>query len=254
MYDVNELFWNADLRELKQGYVYDEDSSAFVCLICGKSFIKGIIYQSGDLLYEAEKFAEVHLIDEHCSVFDYLLGLDKKLTGLTDHQKSLLKYFHDGLTDAEIVKELDGGSTSTVRNHRFTLKEKEKQAKVFLAIMELLNSKIKTKQRFINIPRTATVVDERYAITEGENEKILKSYFKEGLDGPLSIFPLKQKRKVAVLRHIVGRFELNRNYTEKEVNAVLKEIYPDYVLIRRSLIEHGLMDRSNDGSAYWVKL
>lgn len=80
------------------------------------------------------------------------------------------------------------------------------------------------------------------------------AYFKQGLDGPLSEFPKKQKRKAAILRHLIQRFETGRQYSEKEINAVLESAYSDYVTLRRYLIDYGLLDREDDGSSYWVKL
>ena len=64
-------------------------------------------------------------------MFDYLLNLDKKYTGLTDLQKKMVQFFYMGLNDKEIVKEMDGGSTSTIRNHRFTLRENETSKSIF---------------------------------------------------------------------------------------------------------------------------
>lgn len=255
MGEISELFWDATVEEIKQGYVYDSESEEYICLICGQRFAKGVVYPAGDVLYQAEKYIQVHIAQEHASVFNFLLNLNKKYTGLTDLQKNLLNYFYQGLSDKEIVQETGGGSTSTIRNHRFTLREKMKQAKVFLAIMELLeNSSAEEREAFIPIHRTATMVDERYAITESEYDKILQKYFKEGLEGPLSEFPGKEKRKIAILIHISKMFELGRQYTEKDVNTILKKIFDDYVTLRRYLIEYGFMDRNADGSAYWLKV
>ncbi|WP_036745331.1 DUF2087 domain-containing protein [Paenibacillus sp. UNC451MF] len=260
--EYSELFWKVPLKELKQGYSYQDSTEQYICLVCGKAFEKGIIYKAGETLYEAEKYAALHLAQEHGSMFDYLIGLNKKLTGLSDLQKNLLRMFYEGYSDNEIVKQLDGGSASTIRNHRFALREKEKQAKLFLAIMELLeqkNGKPRTheksspKKQLVPVHRTATIRDERYAVTEEEYQSIVLSYFKEGLDGPLSLFPKKEKRKIVVLSHLINRFEPGRRYTEKEVNAVLEEAFVDYVTLRRYLIEYGFMDREEDGSAYWVK-
>jgi hypothetical protein len=252
--DLSEIFWNASVEEIKKGYIYKGDTGEYLCLICGKTFVKGIIYPEADLLYEAGKYMEIHIVKEHSSTFEFLLNLEKKYTGLTDHQKNLLSFFHKGYSDSDIVKEQESGSTSTIRNHRFTLREKEKQAKVFLAIMELLNRKTTKKESLINVHRSATMTDERYATTEEENEQTLSKYFKHGLDGPLTEFPTREKRKIVVLRHIVKNFELNKKYTEKEINEVLKGIYPDFATIRRSLIEYGFMDRHDDCSLYWVKI
>ncbi len=250
---VTELFWEVSLTDLKQGYTYLEEADSYICLACGERFERGIVYPSDGVLYEAAKFARHHVEKEHGSMFDYLLGLDKKLTGLTDLQKRLLQMFYSGFSDNEIVSELGGGSASTIRNHRFALRERMKQAKVYLALMELANERSGRQHRLITTHRTATMTDERYAITEKENEEILRTYFKEGPDGPLDGFPRKEKRKIVILRHLARQFQENRQYTEKEVNEVLKARYPDFVTLRRYLVEYGFLDRQPDGSRYWLK-
>ncbi|MDD4599964.1 hypothetical protein SDC9_13825 [bioreactor metagenome] len=252
MNNLSELFWQASLQEIKKGYIY-HDNDKFICLICGESFTNGVIYPHNNQLYEAKKSIEIHIEAQHDSTFQFLLNLDKKLTGLTDHQKTILELFYDGHSDNDIAKATNTGSTSTIRNHRFSLKEKQKQAKVFLAIMELLAERTPKKQAFIDIPRNTKHVDDRFAITEEENAKILSAYFKQGLNGPLELFPLKEKKRVAILRHLAKSFEPNKSYSEKEVNSILKPFYEDYVLLRRLLIEYGFMDRTRDGSAYWAK-
>lgn len=254
MTEITDLFWQASLQEIKQGYIYREQGDEYICLICGKTFPSGIIYPEGDRLYEARKYIQIHLGQCHRSAFHFLLNLDKKLTGLTDHQKTILELFYEGSSDNEVAKELGTGSTSTIRNHRFTLREKQKQAKVFLAIMELLGERMPKKHAFIEIPRGARKVDDRFAITEQESEKILAAHFKQGLSGPLDSYPLKEKKRVAILSHLLKNFDPDKTYTEKEVNAILKQFYEDYALLRRHLIEYGFMDRTPDGSSYWVKL
>jgi DNA-binding CsgD family transcriptional regulator len=252
--NITETFWSAPLSDLKKGYLYEPPSGEFVCLICGARFARGRIYNYEDLLFEAEKMAQVHLEVAHSSMFEYLIGMDKKYTGLTEHQKSLVSLFHQGLNDKEIAARMDGVSLSTVRNHRFALREKMKQAKVFLAIMELLEAKMQsdTNDKFIEVPRSARMVDERFAITEAENEEIIKRYFPQGPDGPISEFPAKEKRKVIIIKQLAKRFEPGRMYTEREVNAVLEAAYHDYVTLRRYLIEYGFLDRLPDGSSYWL--
>lgn len=251
--DNESRFWNATVDELSNGYMQSND--AYVCLICSERFEDGIIYPIDGTLYEAKKAVVRHIQITHISVFAYLLNLDKKYTGLSDHQKKLLCYFEKGLSDKEIVNELDGGSSSTVRNHRFKLKEKEKQAKVFLTLMNLLNKNKdeRTDTNFISFHKGATMVDERYATTEEEKQKVLSTYFKKGIDGSLDTFPSKEKRKLIVLQSILKRFEPSRVYTEKEINEILKTIYSDFATIRRSLIEYGFMDRSKDCAEYWIK-
>ncbi|PZD95652.1 transcriptional regulator [Paenibacillus sambharensis] len=253
--DVNDRFWSAGLDELKQGYIWDPHSAAYHCLICGESYEDGRVYEHEQALYEARRMVAVHMEHAHGSMLAYLLSLDKKATGLTDLQKELIDYFAAGLADADIVKRTSAGSASTIRNHRFALKEKAKQAKLFLAVMELMDQDSEGgTQRFIPIHRTATQVDERYAITEEEYEGLIQKFFPDGPGGRLTNFPRKEKRKIAILKHIAGRFKSRQRYSEQEVNDVLKQVYEsDYVTLRRYLIEYGFMDRESDGSAYWLK-
>lgn len=250
-----DYFWDAEIDELTQGYFYHETNDEYVCLLCNERFENGVIFPIEGKLYDARKTVRHHIQRAHTSVFDYLLQMDKKYTGITAHQKELLHYFEKGLTDKEIVAEMNGGSASTIRTHRFKLKEKEKQAKVFLALMTLLENKKENKKSadFIDFHKGATMIDERYAITEEEKEKVLSTYFKEGLDGKIDTFPSKEKRKLIVLQNIIRRFEPNQTYSEKEVNEILKTVYADFVTIRRYLIEYGFMDRTPEGTAYWIK-
>ncbi|WP_042349287.1 DUF2087 domain-containing protein [Bacillus massiliigorillae] len=249
--EISELFWNASVEELKQGYVCENDT--YTCLLCGEKLEKGVIYPHENVLYDAKRYMRVHIQEAHGSVFEYLIGLDKKLTGLTDHQNKLLQLFYQGKSDSEVQKELGIGSASTIRNHRFVLKEKERQAKTFLTMMELLKEKDQYAPAFVSPPKTAKMVDDRYNFTQEEQEKVVAKFFPEGTNGSLIRFPLKQKQKLIVLQEIVKRIENNRIYNEKEINEILQTIHEDYVMLRRYLVEYGFLDRKSDGSEYWLK-
>jgi len=248
---MSENFWNASLDELKKGYIQESDS--YVCLLCGEKIEKGVIYPHEKVLYEAERYMRLHIEATHQSVFDYLIELDKKLTGLTDHQNQLLRLFYQGKSDKEVQAEMGIGSTSTIRHHRFALKEKERQARTFLAIMELLKEKDQHAPAFVPPHKTATMVDDRYAVTEQEQQEIIEKFLPEGINGRLLKFPPKEKQRLIILREITGLFEKDRIYPEKEINQILEAIYDDYVLIRRYLIEYGFLERKSDGSQYWLK-
>lgn len=253
-----KYFWNSHLEEIKRGYLFDKEKEEYTCILCGEIFRKGEIYQVDSRLYDAPKAAEIHLVMKHSSMFDYLLGLDKKYTGLTEQQKKLLILFYQGLSDKVISKE-SGLSMSTVRNYRFSFKEKEKQAKVVLALMELLTEKNKDndndndKDSFVDIPPSAVMVDERFATTAEEYQDILKKYFNPGTNGTLKGFPKQQKKKLVILQELLKRFDQKRKYTEKEINQILQGAYHDYVTIRRYLVDYGFLNRNPDGSLYWVK-
>lgn len=249
--DISDNFWDASLKELKQGYV--KESNSYKCLLCGETFEIGIIYPYEGVLYEAERYIRMHIETSHQSVFEYLINLDKKLTGLTEHQNQLLRLFYQGKNDKEVQKAMDIGSASTIRHHRFSLKEKERQAKVFLAMMELLRGKDQHEPAFVPPHITAKMIDDRYDITVEEQTEIIKKFFVKEPNNRLLKFPPKEKQRLIILREIAKGIEPNRLYDEEEFNQIIKAFYDDYVLIRRYLVEYGLVDRKPDGSQYWLK-
>ncbi len=254
-------FWNADIKELKRGYHYNAYTDSYNCLICGESFENGKVYEIGDSLYEAEKAAKLHIAQKHKSIFHYILGMSKSYNGLTDNQKALMEMLYSGLSDKEILQNTGATSTSTIRNQRFAFREKYKQAKITVAMMELLEEKrehLKNSQKeepdmLINIHKSATNVDERYAITQSEKQAVLTRYFDKDNNLLIKEFPSKEKKKIIVLQHIASEFKSGKEYSEKQVNDILMHFFDDYVTVRRYMIEYGFMERSRDCSVYRVK-
>ena len=46
--------------------------------------------------------------------------------------------------------------------------------------------------------------------------------------------------------------EKSLEFTEKELNEAIKEIYPDYSLIRRYLVDYKFLERDNYGKMYKI--
>lgn len=248
-------FWHSSVGELVLGY--KESKEAYECTFCEKIFEKGRIFTINDMLYDACGAVNEHGKKEHGFTVDYLLNLEPSLIGISEIQQQILKMMSDGKDDKAIANIL-GIASSTVRNHRFKLREKEKQAKLFLALMKSLEDKT---SRSINqsdvgmiedLHQTATMIDDRYNITDDEREKAIKAYMNE--HGALLQFPAKEKKKIIILREIMKNFKQGQDYQEKEVNRTLERIYYDYATIRRALIEYGFFDRSEDCSVYRVKI
>lgn len=248
--DKNELFWNADIDDFKKGYFYDHKNHHYICLICGDTLEDGIIHDYNNQLLTSEKRMQYHVGEEHGGVFNFLLSLNKKYTGLTDNQKDVLLCFYENMSDKETAKKLSI-SDSTIRNYRFKLREKEKQAKVFTTIMELVGDNYSKGSTLVDPHKTATMIDDRYSITEEESLKIVKRYFTE--EGQLKELPAKEKRKIIILREIAKNFKSGVKYREVEINKVLKRVFDDHVILRRYLIQYGFLDREKDCSYYWVK-
>ena len=238
----NQLLAQASVDDLKRGYVFDVTQDRFLCLCCGFKTEPGQIYRSADAYYDAEKFIRIHIDTEHGSALQILLQLDKRWTGLTELQTQLINLFAGGVSDQEIASQLGTGSVSTIRNHRFLLREKLKQAKCFLAIGELMEELSQTKSTVPMAKIPATV--------SAEEQKIIATYFPQGIDGPLTTYPGREKRRLIILRQLTERFVPHRAYSEKEVNAILSAAYEDHVLLRRQLIDYGFLSRRPDGSEY----
>ncbi|AFH61871.1 DUF2087 domain-containing protein [Paenibacillus caseinilyticus] len=245
----SELLWSASQEELKKGYRFEPDSAVYRCLACSAQSEQGIIYPAGEerpgLYLDAGRWMKEHIASAHGSMMHYLSGLDKKWTGLSDLQRSLLLLFHEGHSDAEIVKKVGGGSASTIRNHRFMLREKEKQARLFLAMMELLRESKEQAPKPSGAAGQAISPDEE--LPEG-----LGRLFPQGAHGPLKRWPGKESLRIRIAGLLAQRFEPHKRYSEKEVNDVLEQAWPDYAVLRRYMVEYGFMERKDDGSAYWL--
>jgi hypothetical protein len=91
-----------------------------------------------------------------------------------------------------------------------------------------------------------------YEVTEDKPEdarKVLKNYLNP--DGTLKQIPPAKNRLLIVLNFIVDAFAFDTNYTEKEVNTILRRFHLDTAALRRYLVDNGLMAREGDGSRYW---
>jgi hypothetical protein len=70
--------------------------------------------------------------------------------------------------------------------------------------------------------------------------------------GRLRQWPSRVKVQRMATALLARRFELGRDYSEKDVNALLMDAhtFADWALLRRSLVDWGLMTRESDCSRY----
>lgn len=243
------------IDEIRDGYRYDESEKAHVCNYCGRRFPSGQVFPMGDRYFEPEFAAREHIAAEHDGSFRKLIEGGAKYNTFTDTQKELLGLFAQGLSDNEIASKL-GIKASTVRHQKFTFREKAKQAKYYLAVYEEVFGEDGSRRKaedIVDIPNTATMMDDRYVITEKERERILKSEFETMEPLRLRHYPLKAKRQVVVLSEVAKLFDLGRTYSESETREMLSAVYEDYSMLRRYLVDYGFMGRKKDGSEYWLK-
>ena len=240
------------LDELKKGYRYDKEHDIYICNYCAQNFEVGQIYSISNNFYTAEHAVSKHIEITHGSNLSQLISADTKYNTLTQNQKDLILLFASGISDIEMASKL-GVTKATIRRHRFTFREKAKQAKYYLAIYEqVFEKQAHSENAIIPIHNNAIYVDDRYLITEQERQHILETSFSSLTPLVLKSFSPKEKKKVVILTKIAEQFEKGKIYNEKEVNQILQPIFDDYMSLRRYLIMYGFMERTQDGSKYWL--
>ena len=70
-------------------------------------------------------------------------------------------------------------------------------------------------------------------------------------DGSIKQVPLQPAKLRVILGYLIPFFEFDTNYTEKEVNTILRRFNEDTAGLRRDLVDTGLLDRESNGSRYW---
>lgn len=68
--------------------------------------------------------------------------------------------------------------------------------------------------------------------------------------------PVKGAHKLLVLKYLASKFEIGKDYTEGQVNAIIDgwHTFGDYFILRRELIDCGLLKRLPNGSKYWREI
>jgi hypothetical protein len=82
-----------------------------------------------------------------------------------------------------------------------------------------------------------------------KTRKVLASYL--NADGTLRQLPFQSSKLRVILDYLVSAFTPGVDYTEKEVNTILRRFHADTAGLRRDLVEAGLLARESDGSRYW---
>jgi hypothetical protein len=81
---------------------------------------------------------------------------------------------------------------------------------------------------------------------EDYDRKVLRDF----LEGErLKEIPAQLKKRKVILRWLAESFSENREYSEKEVNAIISRHHPDFATLRRELICAKLLSREN--ARYW---
>ena len=82
-------------------------------------------------------------------------------------------------------------------------------------------------------------------------QRKMTSYYDS--EGRLTQYPSKKPLRLIALSKIADCFDVDRKYSEKEVNEIIRQniSFSDVELIRREMFQHKLVGRLKDGSEYW---
>jgi biotin operon repressor len=92
-------------------------------------------------------------------------------------------------------------------------------------------------------------------LTQAVTEDVdLDAYARKVMDvyvqnGKIKQIPTQLKKLEVIIRWLAKNFEPGRQYTEKQVNEILKKYNEDYATLRRELVDFHLLDRKNN--VYW---
>lgn len=73
-------------------------------------------------------------------------------------------------------------------------------------------------------------------------QKTIDNFFKFN---KLVRIPVQQKKRIIALEKIAMAFELDKIYTEKEVNLIIADYHDDFATLRKWMISYSLMTREN---------
>lgn len=88
--------------------------------------------------------------------------------------------------------------------------------------------------------RAALVADR--AAAQRFYDRTLQAFFR---DGRLVAIPAKRRARVVVLLELLRLFEPAKDYPERQVNEILRDVHEDVAYLRRELVDYGLMRRTN---------
>jgi predicted transcriptional regulator len=118
----------------------------------------------------------------------------------------------------------------------------------YYSVYQLDQSALEAKTRTMfsqqELSSVASEVD-----ADAYDNKVIKDYSRR--DGSLKTLPSQRKKLEAILRYVVKAFDMEKRYSEKQVNEILTQYHADTATLRRELVGLGLMQREGGGGEYW---
>lgn len=146
-----------------------------------------------------------------------------------------------GLSVEEIASAVDL-TPATVSHHLSLLRE--------AGLVETANEQYYTIYRFKSQPLFDALASLASATTEPALDDDLAKYDRKVLgdflvDGKLKSIPAQRKKREVILRFLIQQFEIDKPYTEREVNILIADFHDDFATLRRELVGAQLLQREN---------
>jgi hypothetical protein len=82
---------------------------------------------------------------------------------------------------------------------------------------------------------------------EAFDRQVLANFVRE--DGSLREIPAQRKKRTVILHHVLQAFQVEKRYSEAQVNVILARFHADTATLRRELVGLGWIVR--EASIYW---
>jgi hypothetical protein len=165
---------------------------------------------------------------------------------------SRLRVLNSLMENSQYVEELASRLNLAVSTVSFHLKKLEKAGLIYKTKEQyyityhvcdnILNQPLINFTKCENLDKF--IEDERI---EKYRQKVLNTFFKKN---KLIKLPVQKKKKLIILEEFLKKIKSDKKYTETEINEIILQHYDDYCIVRRLMIEEGMMKRKNQ--IYWL--
>ncbi|MNB72357.1 Transcriptional repressor SdpR [compost metagenome] len=178
---------------------------------------------------------------------DKIVNYHKALADPT--RMRLLLLLSKGEMHGQALAEALGLSQPTVTHHAaklrtaaMILERRDKNTVYFKLNPEFIRKGSAASLSFI-FDKGAEEMDE-ISKDQSLQESVIRNFFSK--EGKLRQIPAQYKKKLIALQHMAEQLRQGVTYSEKEINAFIKEYHEDFATIRREFIMHQFMYREND--------
>jgi hypothetical protein len=167
----------------------------------------------------------------------------------------LLILLADGELNGQVLAEKLCVTPATITHHAAKLRaaslinERREKNTIYFSLNDYFIKSNASATENLIYRRASALGKEENGTMENSNDKRLKESVINNFftaEGKLKHLPAQLKKKLIVLERMALQLEKGRKYSEKELNAFIKNFHEDFATIRREFIMHQFMFRENE--------